>query len=100
MLFGAADVNAAGKRAYATYIEASYPFTVKTVGMKAGVGVVPWNAVGTYGIDRDFYVQNVFVSAAKSWKILKSMQLGIFTSLNWNPAAEDVNFTGGISLRM
>ena len=100
VLFGAADVNAAGKRAYATYIEASYPFTVKTVGMKAGVGVVPWNAVGTYGIDRDFYVQNVFVSAAKSWEILKSMQLGIFTSLNWNPAAEDVNFTGGISLRM
>ena len=48
----------------------------------------------------DFYVQNVFVSAAKSWEILKSMQLGIFTSLNWNPAAEDVNFTGGISLRM
>ena len=100
VLFGAADVNAAGKRAYATYIEVSYPFTVKTVGMKAGVGVVPWNAVGTYGIDRDFYVQNVFVSAAKSWEILKSMQLGIFTSLNWNPAAEDVNFTGGISLRM
>ncbi len=100
VLFGAADVNAAGKRAYATYIEASYPFTVKTVGMKAGVGVVPWNAVGTYGIDRDFYVQNVFVSAAKSWEILKSMQLGIFTSLSWNPAAEDVNFTAGISLRM
>ena len=100
VLFGAADVNAEGKRAYATYIEASYPFTVKTVGMKAGVGVVPWNAVGTYGIDRDFYVQNVFVSAAKSWEILKSMQLGIFTSLSWNPAAEDVNFTGGISLRM
>ena len=74
---------------------------MKTIDMKAGVGMVPWNAATTYNCgDRDFYVQNVFVSAAKSWEILKSMQLGIFTSLNWNPAAEDVNFTGGISLRM
>ena len=67
VLFGAADVDAAGDRAYATYIEASYPFAVKGIDMKAGVGVVPWNAVGTYGIDRDFYVQNVFVNAAKGW---------------------------------
>lgn len=100
VLFGAADVNSEGKRAYATYIEASYPFTVKTIDMKAGVGVVPWNAVGTYGIDRDFYVQNVFLNAGKSWTVLKSMQLGIFTSLIWNPASEDVNFVGGFSFRM
>lgn len=100
VLFGAADVNTEGKRAYATYIEASYPFTVKTIGMKAGIGIVPWNAYGTYGLDRDFYVQNVFVNAAKSWTVMKSMQLGIFTSLSWNPAAEDVNFVGGISFRM
>ena len=67
MLFGAADRKCRRENgAYATDIEASYPFTVKTVGMKAGVGVVPWNAVGTYSCrDRDFYVQNVFVSASE-----------------------------------
>ena len=43
---------------------------------------------------------NTVLFGAADVKILKSMQLGIFTSLNWNPAAEDVNFTGGISLRM
>lgn len=102
VLFGAVDVNAKGKRAYATYIEASYPFVVKTIDMKAGVGVVPWNAVGTYGIDRDFYVQNVFLNASKMWNIkgTESMQLGIFTNMGWNPAAEDVNFVGGISFRI
>ena len=100
VLFGAADVDAAGDRAYATYIEASYPFAVMGIDMKAGVGVVPWNAVGTYGIDRDFYVQNVFVNAAKGWTVAGSLQLGLFTSLSWNPAAEDVNFVGGISFRM
>ena len=100
MLFGAADVNTKGERAYATYAEASYPFAVKGVEMKAGIGIVPWNAVGTYGIDRDFYVQNIFLNAGKSWTVLGSLQLGIFTSLGWNPAAEDVNFVGGFSFRL
>ena len=70
--------------------------------MKAGVGMVPWNAVGTYGIDRDFYVQNVFLNAGKSWDIkgANGMKLGFFTNLIWNPATEDVNFVGGISFRM
>ena len=66
----------------------------------AGIGIVPWNAYGTYGIDRDFYVQNVFLNAGKSWTVAGSLQLGLFTSLSWNPALEDVNFVGGISLRM
>lgn len=102
VLFGAADVNAEGDRAYATYIEAAYPFTVKTVDMKVGVGVVPWNALGTYGADRDFYVQNIFLNAGKMWNIkgADTMQIGIFTNLCWNPALEDVNFVGGISFRM
>ena len=100
VLFGAADVNSKGNRAYATYVELSYPFAVKGVDMKAGIGIVPWNAYGTYGIDRDFYVQNVFLNAGKSWTVAGSLQLGLFTSLSWNPALEDVNFVGGISLRM
>ena len=102
VLFGAADVNAEGERAYASYFEGAYPFSVKGVDMKAGVGMVPWNAVGTYGIDRDFYVQNVFLNAGKSWNIkgTESMSIGIFTNLVWNPAMEDVNFVGGFSFRM
>lgn len=93
-------MNSKGNRAYATYVELSYPFAVKGVDMKADIGIVPWNAYGTYGIDRDFYVQNVFLNAGKSWTVAGSLQLGLFTSLSWNPALEDVNFVGGISLRM
>src|SRR5699024_5879668 len=44
ILFGAADINDRGERAYASYFEVAYPFTVKTIDMKAGVGMVPWNA--------------------------------------------------------
>ena len=102
ILFGAADTNTRGERAYGTYIEVSYPFTVKTIDMKAGVGIVPWNAAGTYGIDRDFYVQNVYLQAGKNWEIqsLASLQLGLFTQLIWDPALQDVNFVGGLSLRL
>lgn len=58
VLFGAADVNHKGERAYASYFEAACPFTVKTVDMKAGVGMVPWNAAATYLTgDRGFCVQ-------------------------------------------
>ena len=103
VLFGAADVNDRGERAYASYFEAACPFTVKTVDMKAGVGMVPWNAAATYLTgDRGFCVQNVFLNAGKSWNIkgTDSMSVGVFTNLIWNPALDDVNFVGVISFRM
>lgn len=102
ILFGAVDTNTRGERAYGTYIEAAYPFTVNTIDMKAGLGIVPWNAAGTYGIDRDFYVQNIYLQAGKNWKIesLAPLQLGLFTQLIWNPALQDVNFVGGLSFRL
>ena len=103
VLFGAADVNHKGERAYASYFEAACPFTVKTIDMKAGVGMVPWNAAATYLTGyRGFCVQNVFLNAGKSWTIkgTDSMSVGVFTNLIWNPALDDVNFVGGISFRM
>ncbi len=102
ILFGAADVNSQGNRAYSSYFEIAYPFQVKSVDMKAGVGMVPWNAYGTYGVDRDFYVQNILLNASKTWSIGKNgdMNIGLFTNLIWNPALEDVNFVGGISFRI
>ena len=103
ILFGAADRNHKGERAYASYFEVACPFTVKTIDMKAGVGMVPWNAAATYNCgDRDFYVQNVFLNAGKTWDIkgADGMKIGIFTNLIWNPALDDVNFVGGFSFRM
>lgn len=103
ILFGAADVDDRGERAYASYFEAAWPFTVKTIDLKAGIGIVPWNAEATYySGGRGFYVQNVFLNAGKTWAIkgMNSISLGIFTNLIWNPALEDVNFVGGVSFRM
>lgn len=102
ILFGAADINSEGKRAYSSYLEIAYPFQVKGIDMKAGVGMVPWNAYGTYGVDRDFYVQNIFFNAGKTWNFGENddMNIGLFTNLIWNPVLEDVNFVGGFSFKM
>lgn len=103
ILFGAADLNDRGERAYASYFEAAYPFEVKGVDLKGGIGIVPWNAEATYcSGGRGFYVQNIFLNTGKMWRIrgMDSMQAGIFTNLNWNPALEEVNFVGGFSFRM
>lgn len=101
-LFGGSDYNAAGKRVFASYFEISYPFTFKGIDLEAGIGMVSWNAYGVYGIDRDFYVQDVHFNAGRNWRFegLAGLEFGIFTSVSWNPALEDVNFTGGLSFRM
>ena len=39
ILFGAADRNDKGERAYASYFEVACPFTVQTIDMKAGVAI-------------------------------------------------------------
>ena len=81
-------------------ISQKVPLTLAWNTVLFGAADVNSKGNGTYGIDRDFYVQNVFLNAGKSWTVAGSLQLGLFTSLSWNPALEDVNFVGGISLRM
>ena len=103
IVLGPADINNQGKQAYSSYMEISYPFTVRTVDMIAGVGAVPWNSAATYGTgDRGFCVQNVFIGASKMWEpeCMKGIGIGLFTRLVWNPAMSDANFIGGLSLRL
>jgi hypothetical protein len=101
-LFGGSDYTVGGNRVYASYFEVSYPFSFKEIDLKAGIGIVPWNAYGVYGIDRDFYVQDLFLNAERSWPVkgLPGLEFAIFTAVSWNPALADVNFTGGFSFRM
>lgn len=101
MFFGA-DKKDNGKQNYSTYAEVSYPFSVKGIDMNSGVGMTPWATKNMYGTTGTA-VTNVFVGGAKTWALMEKsenpLSLGIFTTLIWNPFAEDVNFTGGISFR-
>ena len=87
-----------GKQNYSTYAEVSYPFSVKEYAqMIAGIGFTPWATENIYGTT-GFAVCNVFLGASKTWTVYKNLQLGLFTNLIWNPAKEDVNFVGGLSI--
>lgn len=101
ILFGARDVDTRGRRCYSSYVEVAYPFTVKTIDLKTGVGAAPWKTAGEGGA-KGFAVKNVFINAGKLWavKSMGSFRIGLFTHLSWCPLKEDMNCVGGISLRM
>ena len=101
ILFGARDVDTRGRLCYSSYVEVAYPFTVKTIDLKTGVGAAPWKTAGEGGA-KGFAVKNVFINAGKLWavKSMGSFRIGLFTHLSWCPLKEDMNCVGGISLRM
>ena len=82
ILFGARDVDTRGRRCYSSYVEVAYPFTVKTIDLKTGVGAAPWKTAGEGGA-KGFAVKNVFINAGKLWavKSMGSFRIGLFTSL-------------------
>jgi hypothetical protein len=91
-----------GKRAFSTYIEASYAFSVKDVNLDFAVGASPWNSRTLYtswwdgGRTDGFAVVNMSLMASKDIKINDKYSLGIFGQLVVNPAKEDAFFVFGI----
>lgn len=85
-----------GDNSFSTYIELSYPFSVKDVEMGATVGFTPWESA-VYATD-GFKFTNVMLSAKKGIKFSDSFTLPVFTNVIFNPAVEDVHFVFGLSL--
>jgi hypothetical protein len=82
-----------GKRAYSSYFEATYPFSVKSVSLEAGLGLTPWE--GAFA--SDFSVINLSLKASKEIKITDSFSLPLFGQLIANPRSEDIFFVVGVS---
>jgi hypothetical protein len=92
---GADAVKAeSGDRAYSTYIQASYPFKIKEVGLEAALGFTPWE--GLYATD--IAVTNISLKAAKEVKITDSFSFPVFGQIIANPNTEGIYFVLGISL--
>ncbi|MDR1416709.1 MAG: hypothetical protein LBJ57_04750 [Prevotellaceae bacterium] len=95
----------AGKpsRAFSTYIEALYPFTVKGVSLDAALGVRPWESPSYEPANPPLYyshglaVVNVSLKATKELKITDSFTLPVFGQLIFNPNSEDVFLVFGVS---
>lgn len=94
MFAGADYYKEGGDRAYSTYITASFPFSVKGVGLELSAGLTPWE--GMYA--EDFSVISIGLKAVKEIKITDSFSLPVFGQLITNPRTEDMYFVFGVSL--
>ena len=95
--------NGKAKRAFSTYAEASYAFSVKEVYLDVALGVSPWKSSTLYtnyywrnGEKDGFQVVNLSLTASRNIKITDRYSLGIFGQLAFNPACEDTFFVFGI----
>lgn len=95
MMFAGEDFKGDNyKRAYSTFISASYPFKVKEVDLDVSLGLTPWE--GMYS--DNFSVLHIGLKASKELKITDSFSLPVFGEIIANPKYEDIFFVFGISL--
>ena len=90
------------KKAFPTYLEATYALQVKEVHLDVALGVSPWKSSTMYnrfdegGRNDGFSVINIAMTASKEIKISDRYSLTFFGQLILNPAKEDVFFVCGI----
>ena len=96
-MFAGADYKPDGKRAYSTYISASYPFSVKKIiDLEASLGVTP--SQGIYA--DEFALVHIGLKASKEVKITEHFSLPIFSEVIANPKSQDIFFVFGVGLSM
>lgn len=99
-MFAGADIGPDDKRNYSTYIELSYPFSVKSIDLKAKVGATPWHSPSILPSENNgFSVCNVALGAQRAIKCSDSFSIPLFTELIFNPATEDIHMVFGVSLK-
>ena len=83
------------KNNYSTYFEASYPFTVKGIGVKPFIGGIPFGSswYGPYG-----GVINMGLTVSKSIRVSKEFELPAYVSVISNPQAQSIYFVFGVTL--
>jgi hypothetical protein len=93
-MFAGADKKAGeDKNNYSTYLEASFPFTIKEVGLAVSVGGTP--GAGLYADQAS--VVNIGLEASKEIKITDSFSLPVFGQIILNPNSGDIFFVAGFS---
>ncbi|MDR0744090.1 MAG: hypothetical protein LBF05_07020 [Tannerella sp.] len=92
--FSGSDYRADGDRAYSTYLEASAPFKLGGLDLKAEVGMTPWE--GLYS--NKFNIVNIGVTAGKEIRVTESFVIPAFTKITFNPYEEKCYFVFGVSL--
>lgn len=96
-VLGQGNKKANGDNSFSTYVELSYPFSVKEVDFKIGTGFTPWESA-MYGTDK-FKFTSIHLGASKTVKINDSFSIPLFANIIANPAQEDIHFVFGITIK-
>ncbi|MDR1381627.1 MAG: hypothetical protein LBJ47_09140 [Tannerella sp.] len=92
--FTGADYLADGDRAYSTYIEASAPFKLGGLDLKAELGLTPWESIYSNKLN----VVNIGLTVGKEIRVTETFAIPAFTKITFNPYEEKCYFVFGISL--
>ena len=96
-MFAGDDYKADGKRAYSTYISASYPFSVKKIiDLDVSLGLTP--SQGIYA--DEFALVHVGLKASKEIQITDHFSLPVFSEVMANPKSQDIFFVFGVGLSL
>ena len=98
-MFAGADKNEEGAQNYSSYCELNYPFSVKSVGLNATVGFVPYETYTVGYGNSGFAFTNVALKATTAIRITDSFSLPIFAQAIWNPCLEDTHLVFDITLK-
>ena len=90
--------NKSGRRAYSSYMEASVPFSLVTVGWTATVGAVPY-ATDFYDTN-GFAVTNLSLRAEKDIRVTDSFSIPVFAQLVGNPCSQKAHMVFGFTLQI
>lgn len=97
-IFAGMDKKANGKQAYASYVELTYPFSLKNTELEAVCGFTPYKAEMQYETS-GFAFTNLALRASREIRLSSSFTLPLFAEFAVNPALEDVHFVIGFTLR-
>lgn len=97
-MFAGADKKENGDRAWSSYVELAYPFSVGSVELTAAAGAAPW-AAPTWlpgGYD-GFQISNVSLKASRAIPVSEKYEIPLFVQLAVNPQLNYMNLVIGLS---
>ena len=97
-MFAGADKKENGDRAWSSYVELAYPFSVGSVDLTAAAGAAPWAAPAWLPGGYDgFQISNVSLKASRAIPVSEKYEIPLFVQLAVNPQLNYMNLVIGLS---
>ena len=97
-MFAGVDKKENGDRAWSSYVELAYPFSVGSVELTAAAVAAPWGAPAWLPGGYDgFQISNVSLKASRAIPVSEKYEIPLFVQLAVNPQLNYMNLVIGLS---